>query len=205
MYSLQLLRQQPKRCFNHKMQFTPLSPPRLVILDRDGVLNEDRVNYVQRVEELRMLPGAGKAVARLNAARIPVALATNQSCVGKGLVSEGQLDLIHTCLETHLNASGGWLDAIFFCGDAQPSFHRKPGPGMLLDAMQMFNVQPQETVFIGDAMRDLQAAAAAGCAAILVRTGQGRVTEGELAPAGANVPVYDDLAQAVDGLLGPAQ
>jgi D-glycero-D-manno-heptose 1,7-bisphosphate phosphatase len=174
---------------------------RLVILDRDGVLNEDRLDYVKSIPELILIPGAADAVARLNAARIPVVLATNQSCIGKGILSENQLEEIHAAMEDRLNAAGGWLDAIFFCPDAFPSPRRKPAPGMLLEAMAMFDVAPHETVFIGDALRDLQAAQAAGCRAMLVRTGQGRVTEGDLGRVEMAVTVHDTLSVAVDYLL----
>lgn len=174
---------------------------KLVILDRDGVLNEDRLDYVKNERELILIPGAADAVARLNAARVPVALATNQSCIGKGILTENQLEDVHAALEERLNTAGGWLDAIFFCPDAHPSPRRKPAPGMLLEAMAMFDATPHETVFIGDALRDIQAAQAAGCRAMLVRTGQGRVTEGDLGRVEMAVTVHDTLSVAVDYLL----
>ena len=174
---------------------------RLVVLDRDGVLNEDRIDYVKCERELILIPGAAEAVARLNAARMPVALATNQSCIGKGILNEHQLEEIHAALEERLNHAGGWLDAVFFCPDNHPSPRRKPAPGMLLEAMAMFDANPHETVFIGDALRDLQAAEAAGCRAMLVRTGQGRVTEGDLGRLNMAVTVHDTLSAAVDYLL----
>jgi D-glycero-D-manno-heptose 1,7-bisphosphate phosphatase len=187
----------------HSASSAPAAAPRvrLVILDRDGVLNEDRLDYVKSVPELIVIPGAAAAVARLNAARIPVAVATNQSCIGKGLLSEAALEEIHAALEDRLNQAGGWLDTILFCPDNYASPRRKPAPGMLLEAMALFGVPPQETVFIGDALRDLQAAASAGCRAMLVRTGQGRLTESELGRVDLPVTVHDTLALAIDYLL----
>lgn len=178
--------------------------PHLVLLDRDGVLNQDRRDYVKTPAELVMIQGAAAAVARLNAAGVRVALCTNQSAVGRGIMEAAMLDRIHAALREALARDGARLDAIFACTDAPgpASTHRKPAPGMLHDALRQFRCAPGDAVMIGDSLRDLQAAQRAGAARILVRTGHGAATQAaglpsELLP----VAVHDDLAQAVASLL----
>ena len=166
----------------------------LVLLDRDGVLNVDRADYVRTPDQLVLIDGAAAAVARLNDAGLRVAVCTNQSVVG-----------IHDTLRDGLARHGARLDAIFACTDAPgpPSTHRKPAPGMLLDALRRFRVAPERAVMIGDSLRDLEAAATAGAARILVRTGHGARTQAAGLPrAVLPVAVHDDLAAAVAALLG---
>lgn len=176
----------------------------LILLDRDGVLNEEGPDgFVKTPDELRLLPGVGKAVARLNARGWKVAVCTNQSCVGRGMIDEARLALIHDHLRSHLARDGARLDAIFFAPDAPwaASDRRKPGPGMLREAMAQFRAAPEDTVFIGDNLIDLQAAAAAGCRRILVRTGKGRsVLAKGLPPDVLPVTVAENLTDAVDRL-----
>ncbi len=181
-----------------------MNRPDLVLLDRDGVLNVARADYVRTPDQLTMIPGAAAAVARLNAAGLRVAVCTNQSAVGRGIVAAPMLERIHETLRAALARDGARLDALFACTDAPgpPSTHRKPAPGMLLDALRRFGTAPDRAVMIGDSLRDLQAAAAAGVARILVRTGHGAATQAaglprELLP----VAVHDDLAAAVGALL----
>ncbi len=176
----------------------------LILLDRDGVLNQDYPgDYVRSPDALIMLPGVGKAVARLNACGWPVAVCTNQSCIGRGLIDEGMLTLIHDHLRSHLARDGAHLDAIFFAPDPPwaATDRRKPGPGMLREAMAKFRAAPEDTVFIGDNIIDLQAAATAGCRRILVRTGKGRemLVKG-LPPEVLPVTVVEHLTEAVDRL-----
>ncbi len=180
---------------------------KLVLIDRDGVLNEDRPDSVKSPEELVLLPGAAEAVARLNRAGLPVAVVTNQSVVGRGLIDEAALARIHGALAEGLARSGARLDALIWCPDPpdRPTRRRKPGPGMLEEALARFEASPDEAVMIGDSLTDLQAAAAAGCARILVRTGKGRSTEAAgLPPDLLPVSVYDDLAAAVAACLAGA-
>ncbi|HUT49060.1 MAG TPA: HAD-IIIA family hydrolase [Alphaproteobacteria bacterium] len=176
----------------------------LVLIDRDGVLNEDRPDAVKTPDELRMIPRAAEAVARLNAARIHVALTTNQSVVGRGIIEQAMLEHIHAKLHGELARAGARLDAVFVAPDAPTgaSDRRKPGPGMLREALSRFGAAPCDTPMIGDGMSDLKAAAAAGCPRVLVRTGKGAATQAvglsaELLP----VAVYEDLWAAVDALL----
>lgn len=178
----------------------------LVLLDRDGVLNENRDDYVKSPGELVMLRGSAEAVARLNAAGHRVAVCTNQSAVGRGIVAPAMLDRIHDSLREHLARAGGRLDALFFCPDPPwaASDRRKPGPGMLQDAMRQFRVSPHDCVMVGDDLVDLQAASRAGVRRILVRTGKGRKTQGAgIPPEVLPVAVHEDLGAAVASLLGP--
>lgn len=174
---------------------------RLVILDRDGVLNVDRADYVKTVAELVMIPGAGAAVGRLTAARLRVAVATNQACVAKGLVGLSGLDEIHALLLDRVAAAGGIIDRIYVAPEARgaPDGRRKPSPAMLLEAMRDLEAAPAETVFIGDATTDREAAQAAGIRFLLVRTGHGRQSEAVLGLPASEV--FDDLPAAVEALL----
>jgi D-glycero-D-manno-heptose 1,7-bisphosphate phosphatase len=178
---------------------------RLVLADRDGVLNEDRPHGVRRPQELVLLPGAAEAVRRLNEAGIPIALATNQSIVGRGLITASELDAIHQRLQSELaRAAGAKLDLILCAPDhpAHPGPDRKPAPGMLLKAMKQFEVLAEDAVMIGDDCRDIQAAAAAGCRRILVRTGKGTDLEREGIPAALQpVELCDSFADAIQRLL----
>jgi D-glycero-D-manno-heptose 1,7-bisphosphate phosphatase len=178
---------------------------KLVLLDRDGVLNVDRADYVKNPGELVLLPGAAAAVARLNAARVPVAVCTNQSPIGRGMFDEAMLARIHEKLRDELARAGAALDAIFHCPDAPgaPSDCRKPAPGMLLAALRRFGAAAAETPFVGDTVTDMQAAAAAGCPRHLVRTGHGAKTLAAGLPEKLlPVRVHADLAAAVGALLG---
>jgi D-glycero-D-manno-heptose 1,7-bisphosphate phosphatase len=178
----------------------------LVLLDRDGVLNEDRPDHVKNPEELTMIPRAARAVARLNAAGHKVALVSNQSGLGRGLYDEEMLARIQEKLEAALRAERGHLDATFICPDAPwaATDRRKPGPGMLREAMDRFRLRGADVIMIGDALRDLEAAAKVGVRRILVRTGKGAVTQAKgLPPHVLPVEVRDDLWDAVTHLLGP--
>lgn len=178
--------------------------PRLVMLDRDGVLNEDRPDSVKSPSELRMIAGAAEAVARLNVAGCKVAVVTNQSVVGRGVIPPAMLDRIHETLRDRLAAAGARLDALEVCTDppGPPTQRRKPAPGMLREVLQRFRTSPGDAVMIGDSLRDLQAAAAAGCARVLVRTGKGAATQAAGLPADVlPVAVYPDLGEAVRRLL----
>lgn len=177
----------------------------LIILDRDGVLNRDSPDdYVKSPGELVMLPGVGKAVAQLNAQQWPVAICTNQACVGKGIIDEAMLGRIHEKLYDELAREGAKIDALFFAPDppwAQTE-RRKPGAGMLREAMQRFRMTPQETVFIGDSLTDLQAGAKAGVRCILVRSGKGAQVQAKgIPPELLPVTVAEDLPDAVHRLL----
>jgi len=175
----------------------------LVLLDRDGVLNEDRADYVKTPAELVMIAGAADAVARLNAAGHTVCVVSNQSGVGRGLMTNDDLGAVHAALAGHLDTADAHLDALIVCTDPpwEATPRRKPGPGMLEEALAQFATAPADAVMIGDAVRDLEAAHALGIRRILVRSGKGRDSEANLPATLQPVAVHDDLAAAVDALL----
>jgi D-glycero-D-manno-heptose 1,7-bisphosphate phosphatase len=177
---------------------------RLILLDRDGVLNVDKGDFVKHPGELEIIGGAGRAVARLNQAGVRVAVCTNQSVVGRGIIGPDQLDAIHRALAERLAAEGARLDLLLACTDHpdRPGPRRKPQPGMLVEALRRFDAEPGVTPMIGDTLRDLQAAQRAGCKRVLVRTGQGRQTQAAGLPDEVlPVAVHADLAAAVDAYL----
>lgn len=176
----------------------------LVLLDRDGVINEDRTDFVKSPAELVFIPKALEAIARLNAHGHKLVIATNQSCIGRGIINEEQLTEIHGKLKDSLAKLSGRLDDILVAPDAPwtATDRRKPGPGMLIEAMRKFNVAAHETVFIGDSARDIEAAKSANCHRILVQTGKGKKTLAEgLARHLMPVHVAEDLDEAAGFIL----
>ncbi len=173
----------------------------LILLDRDGVLNEDRPDFVKNPGELIMIPGAAEAVARLKNAGHHLAIVTNQSCIGRGIISTDMLDQIHQKLMQALHAVGGDIDHIYVAPDApwEASENRKPGAGMIYQALDRFRSSHSNAVMIGDAKRDLEAATKAGVHRILVQTGKGMKTQKEgLSEQLLPVSVAKDLAEATD-------
>ena len=178
---------------------------KLIILDRDGVLNEEKEDFVKTPEEWVPIDSSMQAVSRLNEAGYRVVLATNQSGIGRGIIDMNTLNEIHQKMHNSLGRFGGWVDAIFFCPDApdSDSHCRKPKPGMFEDIANRCETSLADVPAVGDKLSDLQAAIAAGARPILVRTGYGRQTEKDKdMPDG--VPVYDDLYSFVDELLAPS-
>ena len=176
------------------------------MLDRDGVLVEERDNFVKHPGELQLIPGAAAAVARLNRADWHVAVVSNQSVVGRGIITAAMLERIHEHLRDLLAAEGARLDLLLACTDppwaAGP--RRKPAPGMLREALARFRAEPAVSPMVGDTLRDLQAAQAAGCPRVLLRTGHGARTQAAgLPPELAPVAVHADLAAFVAAHLGP--
>jgi D-glycero-D-manno-heptose 1,7-bisphosphate phosphatase len=175
---------------------------KLVILDRDGVINEDSDAFIKRPEEWRPIPGSLEAIARLSQAGYHVVLATNQSGVGRGLFEVSVLNAIHDRMYRALAQIGGRVDAIFFCPHGQEANCncRKPKPGLLQEISHRFNVDLKGVPCIGDSLRDLQAAAAVGAAPILVLTGKGERTQ-----AAGNLPpgttIHQNLAEAVRAIV----
>jgi len=175
---------------------------RLIILDRDGVINEDSDEYIKSPEEFVALPGSLEAIARLNQAGYRVLIATNQSGIARGLYDLDTLHRIHEKLHRLLAEVGGTVDAIFFCphGPDDNCECRKPKPGLLRDIAARLQVSLEGVAAIGDSLRDLQAAQAVGARPLLVRTGKGERTlaRGEGLDG---VPVHADLAAAVEAVL----
>ena len=174
---------------------------RLVILDRDGVINYDSAKFIKHPDEWRPIPGSLDAIARLTQSGWRVVVATNQSGVGRGLLDMASLNAIHAKMHKAVNHAGGRVEAVFYCPDTDESDSpcRKPNPGMFHAIAERLNVALDEAPCVGDSLRDLQAAAAAGAQPILVLTGKGRKTRaaGDL-PAATSV--YADLAAVAQTL-----
>jgi len=168
---------------------------KLIILDRDGTINHDSDAYIKSPEEWRPIEGSLEAIARLTQADYRIAVATNQSGIARGLFDTNTLIAIHNTMQRALGQVGGRIDAFFFCPHAADSACecRKPRPGMLIEIAKRFNVSLDDTYMVGDALRDLEAAAAAGAKPVLVLTGKGKKTqkEGGLPPG---TIVFPDLA-----------
>jgi len=168
---------------------------RHAILDRDGVLNEEAADggYLLRAADWRWIPGAREGLARLSAAGIRISVVSNQSAVGRGLLAEDQLSEIHARMLADAAASGARIAAVLTCPHAPDTGCdcRKPAPGLVLQALRDSGIPAAESVLVGDDLRDLEAAAGAGVAAVLVRSGKGRRVE---PAAGARArAVFDDL------------
>lgn len=175
--------------------------PALVILDRDGVINEDSVDYIRSPAHWRPIRGSVDAIGRLHRAGIRVAVATNQSGIARGYFSRRTLYRIHAKLRRAVRKAGGDIDYIAFCphGPDDDCACRKPRPGLVLRILSTLNIDAGAALLIGDSSRDLEAAAAAGVEAWLVRTGNGAET---LARGGVDgVHVVADLAEAARELL----
>ena len=174
---------------------------KLVILDRDGVINYDSDKYIKQPDEWRAIPGSLDAIARLTQAGWRVVVATNQSGVGRGLFDMATLNAIHAKMHRAVNQAGGRIEAVFYCPDTDESRSacRKPNPGMFYAIAERFNVALDQAPCVGDSLRDLQAAAVVGGQPILVLTGKGRKTR-----AAGGLPegtmVYPDLAAVAQAL-----
>jgi D-glycero-D-manno-heptose 1,7-bisphosphate phosphatase len=178
---------------------------KLVILDRDGVINFDSDEYIKSPDEFIPIPGSLEAIARLNRAGYTVVVATNQSGVARGYFSEETLRQIHAKLTQLLNQAGGKIDAIYYCPHG-PDDHcdcRKPKPGLLEQILQRYDTDVASVPAIGDSLRDLEAALSVGAKPILVKTGKGERTLAKLAQDSRlkNTPVFEDLNDAVSFLL----
>lgn len=170
-----------------------------VLLDRDGVINEHRHDYVRSWEQFRFLPRSLEALAAMSRAGLRLAVVTNQSAVGRGLVPAATLRRIHQRMLDRCARAGARIEGVFACQHAPAAACpcRKPKPGLLLQAMAALGAQPSECVVIGDGSVDLDAALAAGVPFILVRTGRGHETLARLGPRPPlGVAVADDLWQA---------
>jgi D-glycero-D-manno-heptose 1,7-bisphosphate phosphatase len=182
--------------------FAPTRTARLIVLDRDGVINHDSDQFIKSPEEWRPIPGSLEAIARLHHAGFRIVVATNQSGVGRGLYDMATLNAIHEKMHKAIGQVGGRLDAVFFCPHTADSRCecRKPRTGMLLEIGRRFNVDLSGVPCVGDGLRDLQAADAVGAHPMLVLTGKGEKT---LRDGGfpKNTVIFPDLAFAASALL----
>ncbi len=180
---------------------------KLVVLDRDGVINEDSDAYIKSPEEWRPLPGSLEAMARLYHAGYRLAVVTNQSGIARGFYDHAVLNRMHHKLHAGLAEWGAKVELICYCphGPGEGCQCRKPLPGMMRRVSEALGVELRGVPVIGDSLRDLEAAWAVQAVPRLVRTGKGEATlarHGELL-AERQVPVHADLAAAVDALLNP--
>ncbi len=178
-------------------------PEKLVILDRDGVINRDSKDFVKSADEWLPLPGSIDAIAALSAAGYKVAVASNQSGLARGLFDEPALDAMHAKLQALVEDAGGKVDYIVVCphGPDDGCACRKPEPGMYRQVAEHFDTALDDVAIVGDSLRDLEAAVAAGAKPILVRTGNGVNTETLLHGKLEAVPVFDDLAAFARSLV----
>jgi D-glycero-D-manno-heptose 1,7-bisphosphate phosphatase len=175
---------------------------KLVILDRDGVINVDSPQFIKGPDEWKPIPGSLEAIARLNQAGYAVVVATNQSGIGRGLFDMATLNAINAKMHKALAQVGGRIEAIFYCPDTaeSESAYRKPAPGMFLEISERFAMPLEGVPAVGDSLRDLEAAAAAKAKPILVLTGKGQKTfEAGNLPQGTQV--YPDLAAVAEALV----
>ncbi len=175
---------------------------KFIILDRDGVINQDSDQFIKSPDEWIPIPGSLEAIARLNQSGWRVVLASNQSGVDRGLFGMDTLNAINAKMVEALAQLGGRLDAIFFCPHAANSTCdcRKPKPGLFKQIQSRFNVDLEGVPTVGDSLRDLQAGVAMGCVPYLVLTGKGSKTQDDpdLPP---DTQVFPNLAAVVDSLL----
>lgn len=187
----------------------------LLLCDRDGVINQDSEHFIKSPDEFTPIPGSVEALAQLSQAGWRIAVVTNQSGLARGLFTLSTLHAIHQKLHRLVQSAGGRIDAIFLCPhgpDAKCSC-RKPAPALFQQALARFHVAASDALAVGDSLRDLEGAAAAGVPAVLVRTGNGLLTEaraqgasGDLSSGqGLQLPpgtqIYENLAALAITLL----
>jgi D-glycero-D-manno-heptose 1,7-bisphosphate phosphatase len=175
---------------------------KLVILDRDGVINFDSDAFIKSPDEWKPIPGSLEAIAKLNHSGYRVVVCSNQSGIGRGLLDMAALNAINDKMYRALGQLSGRIDALFYCPHPAEAncVCRKPKPGMFEDIAQRFNTDLTGVPSVGDSLRDLQASATVGCQPILVLTGKGRKTQ-----AAGGLPettrIYEDLAAAVRAII----
>jgi len=176
---------------------------KLIILDRDGVINLDSDNYIKTPEEWIPIQSSLKAIAQLNRAGYKIGVATNQSGISRGFFDAITLAMMHKKMELELAKVGGHIDALEYCPDhpnnAGPD--RKPSPGMANTLISLFNANPEETWFVGDSLSDINCALNANCKPVLVLSGKGRKTSLQ-SNLPKNLPIFNDLSSFVSNLLG---
>jgi len=175
---------------------------KFIILDRDGVINEDSDDYVKSAEEWYPISGSLEAIAKLKQAGYTVVIATNQSGIGRGLFGFEEFEEMCEKMDVMLDQVGGYIDGIFLCPHAPEDGCdcRKPLPGMFEQIAGEFDMDLSGVPIVGDSLRDLQAGQAVGCTPYLVKTGKGErtIAKGE---GLEGVVIFEDLAEFVDQLL----
>jgi D-glycero-D-manno-heptose 1,7-bisphosphate phosphatase len=176
---------------------------KLIVLDRDGVINEDSDAYIKSPDEWHAIPGSLEAIARLNGAGYRVVVATNQSGLARGYFDLATLERIHDKMQAALAAVGGRIDRIFHCPHGPDDFCdcRKPQPGLFRQVALAYGVDLRGVLAVGDSFRDLEAARSAGARPVLVKTGKGERTLAKRGDELDGTPIYSDLAAVVADLL----
>jgi D-glycero-D-manno-heptose 1,7-bisphosphate phosphatase len=179
---------------------------KVVVLDRDGVINEDSDEFVKTLDEWIPIDGSIDAIARLYEHGFTIAVATNQSGVGRGLINEDELDAMHEKLRELVRDAGGDIATIAYCPHKPDDYCdcRKPQSGLFDQIAAVIGCDLEGAWTVGDSLRDLQAGAARGCIPVLVRTGKGETTERKLdenPDEFEDLAVFDNLAQAADYLI----
>lgn len=180
---------------------------KLIILDRDGVINQDSPNYIKSAQEWQPIPGSVEAIARLSRSGYTIAVATNQSGLSRGLFGLDELESMHDKMRSLVAEAGGHIDAVYYCPHLpeEGCNCRKPEPGLYRAIAQEFAANLAGVPIIGDSIRDLQACISVGGEPILVRTGKGRESEDQLRVKRnvslGHIHVFDNLADAVTHLL----
>jgi D-glycero-D-manno-heptose 1,7-bisphosphate phosphatase len=177
---------------------------KLIILDRDGVINEDSDDFIKTPEEWVPIDGSAQAIAQLHQAGFTVVVATNQSGVGRGYFSIDTLTAIHQKMIQHVETTGGKISGIFYCPHAPDDGCdcRKPKAGLIDQIITRFKTDVVNAPLVGDSLRDLECGVARGCCPVLVKTGKGRRTlEKGLPSALANIAVYDSLLDFTQDFL----
>ena len=169
---------------------------RYILLDRDGVINQDSDSFIKSPEEWQPIEGSLDAIALLNRHGYKIAVITNQSGLARGLFDEAMLERIHAKMQQTVAKKGGKIEAIYVCphGPGDTCNCRKPKPGMLETFASEHNVNLKDIAFIGDSIRDVQAAQAVGAKPILVKTGKGQKTLANYPDL--NIPVFENLYEA---------
>ncbi len=175
-----------------------------IFLDRDGVLIENRPDYVKAWSEVEIFPHTFEAMRKLAQTGRPIVMVTNQSAVGRGIITADFVDEVHRRLIAEVAANGGRIDAVYFCPHhpQDPCQCRKPLPGMLRQAAQEWEIDLSASCMVGDAVSDIETAHAVGTQGILVRTGRGEEQVPLLAKhEDWNVPVVANLDKAADYIV----
>ncbi len=177
---------------------------RLIILDRDGVINQDSDHFIKSEDEWQPIAGSLEAMGRLSQAGYTLVVATNQSGIARGLFDLESLHAMHKKMARLLDQYGGHVDAVFFCphGPRDNCECRKPKSGLFDDIARRYQTSLQDVIAVGDSLRDLQAATAAGARPVLVKTGKGeRVLAEGLPDELKQTPVFADLAAVSRAIL----
>lgn len=175
---------------------------KLLVLDRDGVINEDSPDYIKSPEEWQPITGSLEAIAELSRAGWTIVVASNQSAVGRGMITFEMLNRIHAKMHRAVANAGGHISAVFFCPHAPQDECdcRKPKPGLLREIARRYRMNTMQLIMVGDSKRDLEAVAVVDGLPILVRTGKGRETEAK-GGLPANTLIFNNLAAVAAFLL----